>query len=214
MSAALAGSWELVAASQGGDRAAFAELYTRYRPVIERYVGWRVQDWAEVEDLVSETFLHALRSIDTVSYQGRDLGAWLVTIARNLVLDRAKSSRVRLADDSGAVPDQVAPQDGPEELTLAACERARLAELFAAAKLCPVQRRCLELRFGEELTHAEIGARLGCTERASKAIQHRGLEKLRWAARRRDRWSAAGTWPAPAPRPAPVLLCAGQEVAA
>ena len=69
------GSWELVAASQAGDRAAFAELYRRFRPVIERYVGWRVQDWAEVEDLVSETFLRALRGIGSVSYQGRDVGA-------------------------------------------------------------------------------------------------------------------------------------------
>jgi RNA polymerase sigma-70 factor (ECF subfamily) len=218
---AVSESWELVAASQGGDRAAFAELYTRYRPAIERYVGCRVrQDWAEVEDVVSETFLRALRGIQSVSYQGRDVGAWLIRIARNVVFDRAKSSRVRLADDSGEVPDWAAPtEDGPEELTLGASERAaataRLGELFAAAELCPLQRRCLQLRFGEELTHAQIGARLGCTERASKAIQHRGLEKLRLAARRRDRWtSAAGVWPAPAPWPAPVLLCAGHEVAA
>ncbi|HZD14898.1 MAG TPA: sigma-70 family RNA polymerase sigma factor, partial [Pseudonocardiaceae bacterium] len=118
-------SWELLAASQAGDRDAFAQLYSRYRPTIQRFVRWRVPDWAEAEDLTSETFLRALRRIDTASYQGRDqvrdVAAWLVTIARNLIINRAGSARVRLAHQFGEIPpDHAAPQAGPEELALAA----------------------------------------------------------------------------------------------
>ena len=39
------------------------------------------------EDLTSETFLRALRRIDSFTWQGRDIGAWFITIARNLVTD-------------------------------------------------------------------------------------------------------------------------------
>ena len=64
--------------------------------VVFRYVLFRVGDRELAEDVTSETFLRALRRIASVSYQGRDVGAWFVTIARNLVLDHVKSSRFRL----------------------------------------------------------------------------------------------------------------------
>ena len=40
---------------------------------------------ALAEDLTSETFLRALRRIDSFTWQGKDIGAWFTTIARNLV---------------------------------------------------------------------------------------------------------------------------------
>jgi RNA polymerase sigma-70 factor (ECF subfamily) len=184
----VAGSWELVRAAQAGDRDAFAALYERYQPVVARFVAVRVRNWAEVEDLTSDTFVRALRGLGSVSYQGRDVGAWLVTIARNLVLDRAKSFRVRRTDQSGLVPDEPCdPDAGPEELAFASIERAaakaRLAELVAAAtQLAAVEQRCLQLRFGEQLPLAETAARLGRGVRATKAIQTRALAKLRVAA--------------------------------
>ena len=43
-----------------------------------------------------ETFMRALRRIDSFSWQGRDIAAWFITIARNLIMDNAKSARFRL----------------------------------------------------------------------------------------------------------------------
>ena len=51
---------------------------------------------ALAEDLTSETFLRALRRIDSFTYTGKDIGAWFTTIARNLVTDHVKSSRFKL----------------------------------------------------------------------------------------------------------------------
>ena len=89
-------SWELVEAAQAGDREAFGQLYARYAGGVSRFLGHRVRDRALVEDLTSETFARALRRIDSVRDQGRDPGAWLTTIARNLVFDHTKSSRYKL----------------------------------------------------------------------------------------------------------------------
>ena len=99
------GSWDLVHAAQDGDRSAFAQLYDRYVDVVFRYVLFRVGDRELAEDVTSETFLRALRRIESVSYQGRDVGAWFVTIARNLVLDHVKSSRFRLEVTTAEVDD-------------------------------------------------------------------------------------------------------------
>ena len=78
--------WELVHRAQEGDAEAFGELYDHYVTMVHRYVYHRVGDRATAEDFTSETFVRALRRIDSLSFQGRDVGAWLVTIARNIVL--------------------------------------------------------------------------------------------------------------------------------
>src|ERR687893_71225 len=98
-------SWDLVSAAQRGDREAFGRLYGRYVGPVSRFLTSRVPDRALAEDLTSETFLRALRRIDSVHDQGRDVGAWFTTIARNLILDHAKPSRPRLETPTADVPE-------------------------------------------------------------------------------------------------------------
>jgi len=69
-------TWALVHAAQQGDSGAFGQLYDRYVDMVFRFVLFRVHDRTMAEDLTSETFLRALRRITTVSYQGKDVGAW------------------------------------------------------------------------------------------------------------------------------------------
>jgi hypothetical protein len=88
-------TWRLVTAAQAGDGEAFGQLYDRYVDTVFRFIYFRVNDRALAEDFTSETFLRALRRISTISYQGRDIGAWFVTIARNIILDHMKSARHR-----------------------------------------------------------------------------------------------------------------------
>src|SRR5882672_12455379 len=111
-------SWDLVHSAQRGDTTAFARLYDRYVDVVFRYVLFRVGDRELAEDVTSETFLRALRRITSVSYQGRDVGAWFVTIARNLVLDHVKSSRFRLEVATAEVDDGASTESGPEHEVL------------------------------------------------------------------------------------------------
>src|SRR5687767_3907471 len=87
----------LVEAARDGSPDAFASLYDRYVDRVYRFVLYRVSgDSALAEDITSEVFLRALRKIKTFTWQGRDVGAWFLTIGRNLVLDHFKSGRFRL----------------------------------------------------------------------------------------------------------------------
>lgn len=174
-------SWELVAAAQGGDREAFARLYQRYAPEVSRLVWSRTADRGLVEDLTGETFARALRHLDSVSDQGRQVGAWLATIARNLVADHYKSSRVqreRLTGDPGQLAPLVARDPNPEQEVI---NRETAAELRAAvaALSSADQRECLRLRFYEDRSVADTATAMGREVGAVKALTHRAIVALR-----------------------------------
>lgn len=168
--------WNLVRAAQDGDTEAFGALYDRYVDVVYRYVLFRVGDRTLAEDVTSETFLRALRSIRSISYQGRDVGAWFVTIARNIVFDHVKSSRYRLEITTAELADNREVTDGPEDEVLTDAANAEL--LRCVAQLGDDQRECITLRFIQGLSVAETAARMGRNEGAIKALQHRAVRRL------------------------------------
>ncbi len=168
--------WELVGRAQAGDAEAFGLLYDRYVEIVFRYVHHRVGDRSTAEDFTSETFARALRRIDSLSYQGRDVGAWLVTIARNIVFDHVKSSRYRLEVSTADMRDADRATEGPEDAVLQGLTNADL--LACVAQLNPEQQECIELRFLQGLSVAETAAVMGKKEGAIKALQHRAVRRL------------------------------------
>ncbi|GAA4557314.1 sigma-70 family RNA polymerase sigma factor [Pseudonocardia xishanensis] len=170
------GSWVLVKACQAGDPDAFRELYSRYQDVVFRYVLFRLGDRTLAEDLTQETFLRALRRIGSVSYQGRDIGAWFVTIARNLIFDHVKSSRYRLESTTADMVEHSPTTHGPEQQVI---ENATNSELLKAIdKLNPDQQDCIRMRFLQGLSVAETAQRMNRAEGAVKALQHRAVRRL------------------------------------
>ena len=168
----------LVADAQSGDAEAFGLLYDRYVDDVYRYVASRTPSRQVAEDLTSEVFLRALRRVDSFSWQGRDFRAWLVTIARNLVLDHYKSARVRREVVLAAAPgDRRAPAAPSAETTVMAALRDETL-LRAVAGLPGAQRECVELRFLQGLSVSETALVLGKGEGAVKAVQHRAVRAL------------------------------------
>jgi RNA polymerase sigma-70 factor (ECF subfamily) len=168
-------SWDLVHSAQQGDTEAFAQLYDRYVDTVFRYVLFRVGDRELAEDVTSETFLRALRRIGSVSYQGRDVGAWFVTIARNLVLDHVKSSRFRLEVTTAEVDIQHVAS-GPEQEVMSRVTTAALLE--CVERLGDDQRECIVLRFLQGMSVAETAEIMNRNEGAVKALQHRAVRRL------------------------------------
>jgi RNA polymerase sigma-70 factor, ECF subfamily len=166
----------LVDRAQAGDVAAFGELYDEYSVTVYRYVYARVSSAALAEDLTSETFVRALRALDSFRWQGRDFGAWLVTIARNLIADHYKSGRVRLEVVTDEIETHDRQTDGPEADVLAAATADLLRE--AVASLPDEQRECLTMRFFAGLSIAETARALERSEGAVKQLQLRAVRHL------------------------------------
>jgi RNA polymerase sigma-70 factor (ECF subfamily) len=169
----------LVERAQAGDADAFGELYDRYVDQVYRYIAYRVGSSQLAEDLTSETFLRALRRIGSFTWQGRDVGAWFVTIARNLIADHYKSGRYRLeltTDDVSESAGKAPTISGPEAEVLEAMQNKVLLE--AIKKLNAEQQECIVLRFLQSLSVSETAQIMGKNEGAIKALQYRAIRTL------------------------------------
>ncbi|MFF5010790.1 ECF subfamily RNA polymerase sigma factor, BldN family [Streptomyces phaeochromogenes] len=167
---------DLVERAQSGEADAFGRLYDQYSDTVYRYIYYRVGGKATAEDLTSETFLRALRRIGTFTWQGRDFGAWLVTIARNLVADHFKSSRFRLEVTTGEMLDANETERSPEDRVVERLMDAAL--LDAVRRLSPRQQECVTLRFLQGLSVAETARVMGKNQGAIKTLQHRAVRAL------------------------------------
>ena len=166
----------LVTLAQQGDAEAFGQVYDRYVGQIYRYLYYRVGSHALAEDLTSETFLRALRRIDSFTYTGKDIGAWFTTIARNLVTDHVKSSRFRLEVSTADMLDADHGDDGIEAQVLERLQNAAL--LDAVRGLRPDQQECIVLRFLQGLSVAETAEVMGRSNGAVKQLQLRAVRAL------------------------------------
>jgi RNA polymerase sigma-70 factor (ECF subfamily) len=168
----------LVQRAQEGDAEAFGELYDRYVDQVYRYIAYRVGSTQLAEDLTSETFLRALRRIGSFTWQGRDVGAWFVTIARNLIADHYKSGRYRLelTTDDVSTSSAAPVQPGPENEVLEAMQNKVLLE--AIKQLNAEQQECIALRFLQGLSVSETAQVMGKNDGAIKALQYRAIRTL------------------------------------
>jgi RNA polymerase sigma-70 factor (ECF subfamily) len=169
-------TWRLVGLAQQGDGEAFGQLYDRYADTVYRFIYFRINDRALAEDFTSETFLRALRRIGTISYQGRDIGAWFITIARNIVLDHLKSARHRLETTTA---DTIEGKDYAQSTEAAVLDTLQSERLMQAVnQLGDEQRECVLLRFVQGMSVSETAQIMGKNDGAIKALQHRAVRKL------------------------------------
>ena len=156
---------ELTRRIREGDSDAVAELYERYAPVVWRYVLARMrQDIHAGQDVLSETFLAAIRSLKNGTTT-ENVAGWLTGIARNKTADwyrqRAKSATT---DAEPATRD-----------TSAASEV--VADVLDA--LADDERVVLEWKYLDRCTVREIAERLGRTEKAVEALLYRARKAFR-----------------------------------
>jgi RNA polymerase sigma-70 factor (ECF subfamily) len=170
-------AWPKIAAVRGGDAESFAEVYRTYAPHIRRYFDRRIHDESTVEDLTSETFLRCFRTIDQVRDVGRPFGAWLNTIARNLLIDLYKSAAYRHERPVAHHDDQRPSTDlDPLEHVIRSEQASEIQD--ALQDLTTEQRRCLQLRFWQDLTINETAQYLERAPSAVKQLQHRAVRGL------------------------------------
>lgn len=166
----------LVELARGGDAEAFGLLYDHYQSSVYRFLFYRTRSSGLAEDLTSETFFRALRSMSSFRWQGKDFGAWLMTIARNLTTDHYKSSRTRFESTNEDMSPHDAPTEGPEAAVLASLTNEAL--LAALKKLPAEQQECLIMRFLQGLSITETAKVLGRSDGAIKQLQLRGVRNL------------------------------------
>jgi RNA polymerase sigma-70 factor (ECF subfamily) len=162
----------LVAEARDGDRVAFGCLYDRYARMVHGVLLAKVPV-GDVDDLVQDVFLLALRRLSTLRDAG-SFGAWLSAIARNRANDYYRRSRPesQLADDE--MVHDLEPEDARSD------HQGQAAAVLATIKALPdAYRETLILRLVEGMTGPEIAARTGLTQGSVRVNLYRGMQQLR-----------------------------------
>lgn len=162
----------LVGAARDGDRAAFGRLYDRYARMVHGILLARVPP-REVDDLVQEVFLLALRQLHTLREISR-FGAWLGTITRNRANDY-----FRKAIPAEKVTETVSEDQAEIRPTSNAAQQEATLILAVVRALPEPYREPLILRLVEGMTGPEIAARTGLTHGSVRVNLYRGMQLLR-----------------------------------
>lgn len=175
------------------DSGAFGELYDRYFLQIYKFVYSRVRDQAIAEDVTSDVFMKALRSIGRYQDTGRPISAWFYQIAVNAVADRFRSARQ--LEDIDEQRDLAAAGPALEQV---AAQRDELRRIWSVVEALPKQQRvAMVLKFQEDMKIEDIAQVMGKSTGAVKLLIHRGVMRVRQSVVRVD----LGDSPQPQARP-------------
>jgi len=157
----------LVEDVRSGDREAFGRLYQLYAPMVHGILLARVP-YREVDDLVQDVFLTALRRLNTLR-DNAAFGGWLAMITRNRAIDYFRRTR----------ETEELPEDLPQPSRDYEAEQEAERTLDAVRSLPEAYRETLVLRLVEGMTGPEIATRTGMTAASVRVNLHRGMKLLR-----------------------------------
>jgi RNA polymerase sigma-70 factor, ECF subfamily len=171
---------ELLAQIAAGDVRAVGELYDRYASTLFPIALRIVRDRTEAEDVLHDAFVAVNERAAQYAADRGSVIAWLVTLVRNLSIDRTRRRERRgsLARDVIAHEPPASARD-PERLTSEASERDKIRR--ALSSLPEAQRQTLEVAFFEGLSYPEIAARENVPLGTIKSRAARALAALREA---------------------------------
>jgi len=167
----------LLAAASNGD--AFAAFYDRRLPAVMAYFRRRVARPDQAFDLAAETFARVLGSVDSFDPERGPAMAWVLRIARNLLID---AERRRVIDDRARRTLGLSPVELSEG-DIAEVERlgdAGTADAMAAlARLPDDQRTAVWARVVLEQDYDQLATELACSPSVARQRVSRGLRGLR-----------------------------------
>jgi RNA polymerase sigma-70 factor (ECF subfamily) len=157
------------------NEARLAELYEEYYDRIARYAFVHIGDRPDAEDIAGETFLKALKTVDSFQERGVPIQAWLFKIAHNLVVDYLrKKTKVKMQTMD------ITPLSVDDDPALRAEKNIQMEKVNQAMKiLTPDQREVVSLRFLVGMTSKEVGQVMNKSDGAVREMQRAAIERLR-----------------------------------
>jgi RNA polymerase sigma factor (sigma-70 family) len=155
----------------------FAHLYDEHVWAVYGFFGYRVGSRQEAEDLTQLTFEKALRSFRKFDERRASFSTWVMTIARNALVDFYRSDRTARQEPIGDSTDTDSALSGQhvDEPSLGISPELETA----LAKLNDREREVIALRFGGDMTGLEISRVTGLTVANVQQILSRSLRRLR-----------------------------------
>ncbi len=152
----------------------FENVYRQYRDEIYGYMHAQLPR-EDAADAFQETFLRALRTYEQLQHE-RELRAWLYTIARSVLADRARRA-ARRPVEVAACDGQVSGSHASCEATVGSLSDSGLAEL--TDELPATERAAVVLRYAFDMEYDDIGTALESSSDAARQAASAGVRRLR-----------------------------------
>ncbi len=165
----------LVAEAQRGNPEAFGRIFDAYAGPIHRFIASRVNRPSDAEDLTQLVFVKALEALPRYEARGIPFGGWLFRLARNAIIDQARTRRDHLS--LVAAVTRETEDAGPEAMASLRDDLDRVAR--ALIELTDDQREVIELRFFAGLSVHEAADVMGRQDGTVRGLQFRALAALR-----------------------------------
>jgi RNA polymerase sigma-70 factor (ECF subfamily) len=166
------------------DAALLDSVYRQYYKNVYNYIGFRINNHYDAEDLACLVFEKAMIKFDTYNPGKSPIEAWLIGIAKNTVTDYLRSKGRRIFLPLTAVLDFVSLGRQPDEVVVLNEENKDL--MLAMSKLKETERQVLSMKFATDLKNIEIADILGLSESNVKVTVHRSVKKLRTLMEKED----------------------------
>lgn len=160
------------------DAVQLTALYDAHAGPVWRYVVSLTGDTAGADDIVQETLLRAWRTPRVMADDPAALRSWMITVARNLVIDEARSARRRHENPVAELPEH-ARDDETDSLF----DQLLIEE--ALAGLSVDHRAVIVTAYYGGRSVAQTAAELGIPEGTVKSRLHYGLRALKLALQER-----------------------------
>jgi RNA polymerase sigma-70 factor, ECF subfamily len=151
----------------------FEQLYEEHAEALLGFLVYRTGDRALAEEILADTFERVLRSRSRFNPRRSSAKTWIYSIALNRLRDlaRRREAEQRALDRSGA------GEPGPTDEAARVEERSSVAA--ALAELGEEEREAVSLRYGADLSVAEVAEALGVKVSTAEGRIYRGLRNLR-----------------------------------
>ena len=168
---------ELTLLLRKGEVAAFAEIHSRYYPILYRHAYKRLQDREEVKDILQELF-SAIWDNKASFNLTTNLSAYLYTAVRNRILNVYKHHKIK-SDYVTSLQNFIDNNQVPEP-----DENVRIKQLIElieaeVAKLPAQMRRIFEMSRNANLSHQQIADELDISPRTVRKQVNNSLKILR-----------------------------------
>jgi RNA polymerase sigma-70 factor (ECF subfamily) len=166
---------ELARAATGGDEEAWRRIYDETNGQLFNFLCYQTGDRDAARDLLQETYVTALRRLDTYRGQGTLL-SWLRAVGLRKCLDWRRRVSLRIRKLAAFARENTSLAATGAEETFPG-----LGDGFQAAldRLSPRQRAALLLRELEDQPFSEIAVALGCGEATARVHHHRACRNMR-----------------------------------
>ena len=153
-------------------------IYNEYHGKVERYIGSKISNYSDIDDLVSTVFVKVYSALERFDSNKASFSTWIYTISRNVVTDyyRDRGSYLSVVDFDTELDDI----DSPDNADSALLNNEMLEKLAEALeKLSKRERDIVISHDYKNIPLTRVAEKMSMSYGNVKIVHNKALEKLR-----------------------------------